>query len=70
MWCSLAPSLGRRDLFINLRDVMFVDPAGLAVLAEIHDKSGAQFRTDTPLMKYFADEAMKIRPIRNGEEGA
>ena len=58
-WCSLAPSLGRKNLVIDLHDVIFIDKAGVAVLAEIHSKTGAQFRADTPLTKYFAEEAMK-----------
>ena len=58
-WCSLAPSLGRKRLVIDLHGLIFIDTAGLAVLAEIHQRTGAQFRTDTPLTKYFADEAMR-----------
>ena len=57
-WFSLAPSLGRKRLVIDLHGVIFIDKAGVAVLAGIHHETGAQFRADTPLTKYFADEAM------------
>jgi hypothetical protein len=69
-WCSLAPSLGRRELLIDLRNVIFIDRAGISLLAEIYSKTGAQFRADTPLMKYFAEEAMKNQSEKDGQKGA
>ena len=65
-WCSLAPSLGLKSLVIDLHGLVFIDTAGLAVLAEIHQRTGAQFRADTPLTKYFAEEVMK----EQNEKGA
>ena len=36
-----------------------MDAAGRHLLAEIHDKTGADFLADTPMTKYFAEEAMQ-----------
>jgi anti-anti-sigma regulatory factor len=62
-WQQLAPSLGSRTLSIDLRGVTFMDMAGRNLLAEIHAKTGAKFLADTPMTKYFAEEAIRgIRP--------
>lgn len=61
-WQKLAPSLGSRKLSIDLRGVTFMDMTGRQLLAEIHAKTGAEFLADTPMTKYFAEEA--IRGIR------
>jgi len=58
-WQNLAPSLGSRKLSIDLRGVTFMDLAGRHLLAEIHAKTGAEFLADTPMTKYFAEEAMR-----------
>jgi hypothetical protein len=36
-----------------------MDAAGRHLLAEIHAKTGADFLADTPMTKYFAEEAMR-----------
>jgi ABC-type transporter Mla MlaB component len=62
-WQELAPSLASRKLFVDLRGVTFIDAAGRIILAEIHCKTNAGFLADTPLTKYFAEEATQgIRP--------
>ena len=58
-WQKLARSLGSRTLSIDLRGVTFMDMAGRNLLAEIHAKTGAKFLADTPMTKYFADEATR-----------
>jgi anti-anti-sigma regulatory factor len=58
-WQDLAPSIGSRKLSIDLRGVTFMDRSGRQVLAEIHAKTGAEFLADTPMTKYFAEEAMQ-----------
>lgn len=58
-WQDLAPSLGSRKLSVDLRGVTFVDGTGRRLLAEIHAKTDAEFLADTPLTKYFAEEAMQ-----------
>jgi hypothetical protein len=44
---------------VDLRGVTFIDKAGRTVLAEIHSKTNADFLADTPMTKYFADEAKR-----------
>ena len=58
-WHELAPSLGSRILSVDLRGVTFMDRTGRDLLAEIHAKTGAAFLADTPMTKYFAEEAMQ-----------
>jgi hypothetical protein len=62
VWQDLATSLGSRKLSVDLRGVTFMDLTGRHLLAEIHAKTGADFLADTPMTKYFAEEA--IRGIR------
>jgi hypothetical protein len=59
VWRSLVDSLGARKLCIDLRGVMQMDAEGRTVLSEIHKKTGADFLADTPITKYFADEARR-----------
>jgi anti-anti-sigma regulatory factor len=58
-WQDLAPSLGSRKLSVDLRGVTFMDTTGRHLLAEIHDKTGAEFLANTPMTKYFAEEAVR-----------
>ena len=57
-WQDLAASVGSRKLSVDLRGVTFMDATGRR-LAEIHAKTGAEFLADTPMTKYFAEEAMQ-----------
>jgi anti-anti-sigma regulatory factor len=59
VWRQLVPSIGSRKLSVDLRDVTFVDEIGKRVLAEIHAQTGAEFLADTPLTKYFAEQAQR-----------
>ena len=61
-WQDLTPSLGSRKLAVDLRGVTFLDTTGRHLLAEIHAKTGAEFLANTPMTKYFAEEA--VRGIR------
>jgi ABC-type transporter Mla MlaB component len=58
-WQVLAASLGQRKLVVDLRGVTHVDGTGRNLLAEIHGSTGAEFVADTPLTKYFAEEAQQ-----------
>jgi len=58
-WQDLAPSLGSKRLSVDLRGVTFMDMTGRHLLAEIHAKTGADFLANTPMTKYFAEEAMR-----------
>jgi hypothetical protein len=68
-WQDLAPSLGQRKLLVDLRGVTHVDGTGRHLLAEIHAKTGAEFLADTPLTKYFAEEAQQGIRTRSDLEG-
>jgi hypothetical protein len=56
-WSELVPSLGKRKLFVDLRGVTHMDGTGRRVLADIYAITRAKFLADTPLTKYFAEEA-------------
>lgn len=68
-WHSLAPSLGSKQLHLDLRSVAFVDAKGRQLLREIYQKTNACFLADSPLTRYFADDAMQ-HSSNHGEEGA
>lgn len=68
-WRSLAPSLGSRNLRLDLRGVSFVDAAGRELLRDIYQKTRAGFLADTPLTQYFAESAMQ-RSSSVEEKGA
>ena len=53
-------SAGYKKLQLDLRDVAFADDKGRKVLREIYQKTHAGFLTNSPLTKYFADDAMQI----------
>ena len=65
-WRSLCDSLGARKLWIDLRGVTHMSADGKQVLAEIHSKTGAEFIADTPMTKYFADEARRGKKVEEG----
>lgn len=67
-WHSLAPSLGSKKLHLDLRGVAFVDAEGRRLLQEIYQKTNACFLADSPLTRYFAEDAMQLSP-KHGEEG-
>ena len=67
-WTSLAPSLGWKKLQLDLRGVAFADDKGRKLLREIYHKTHAGFLTDSPLTKYFADDAMQSRNQRHEGE--
>lgn len=58
-WQELAPSLGQRKLLVDLRGVMHVDGHGQNLLSSIHSAGRAEFLADTPLSKYFAQQAQQ-----------
>ncbi len=67
-WHSLTPSLGRKQLELDMRSVAFVDGKGRQLLREIYQQSNACFLTDSPLTRYFAEDAMRVSP-KHGKEG-
>lgn len=58
-WHSLSPSLKHKELVVDLCGVSYVDHQGRDILAKIYRQNHAQFEANTPLTKYFAEEARK-----------
>jgi anti-anti-sigma regulatory factor len=67
-WQSLEAPLGSRELRLDLRGVAFVDAKGRELLRKIYQKTNARFLTDSPLTRYFADDAIQQSP-KGREEG-
>jgi len=68
VWRELAPSLGERKFQVDLRGVTQVDGTGRNLLAEIHAETRAEFLADTPLTKYFAEEAQQGIETRSDQD--
>jgi anti-anti-sigma factor len=56
-WQSVAASLGSKKLLVDLTGITHMDTAGRRILADIHKRTGAEFVADSPMTKYFAEEA-------------
>jgi len=65
---SVVPSLGARELHLDLRGVGFVDTKGRSLLHEIYRKTNARFLADSPLTRYFVEDAMREYE-KNGKQG-
>ena len=62
-WRELEPTLKDKKLSVDLCGVMFMDGKARDLLAEIYAKTHAAFIADTPLTKYFAQQARKDNHI-------
>ena len=69
-WSTLASTLGGRILKVDLRDAIYVDEAGLAVLSDIHHETGAGFEVGSPLTQYFAEQATRNQKREQTLKGA
>jgi len=58
-WQSLSPSLGSKKLVIDVCGLTYMDGDAKLLLAEMFKKTGARFLADTPMTKYFAEEAQR-----------
>jgi hypothetical protein len=67
-WHSLGGSLGSKELHLDLRGVGFVDAKGRQLLREIYQRTNACFLSDSPLTRYYAEDAMQQSP-QHGEQG-
>jgi hypothetical protein len=54
---SVVASVGFRKLVVDLRGVTHMNADGRQVLADIHRKTRAEFLAETPMTRYFAEEA-------------
>jgi len=66
-WQSLVPTLGPKKLHVDLCGLTFIDQSGAELLAQIYKKHSAQFLTNTPLTKYFAEQAIRTSAERAKE---
>jgi anti-anti-sigma regulatory factor len=67
-WLSISPSLGAKELQLDLRGVAFVDTKGRDLLRKIYRQTNARFLADSPWTRYFVHDAMR-ESSKNGEEG-
>ncbi len=65
-WDSLSPCLGHKKLAVDLCGVSYIDREGRGILAEIYRRTQARFEANTPLTRYFAEEARNTSSNRNG----
>ena len=65
-WNSLSPKLASRRLAIDLCDVTYMDLSARQLLAEIHDRTGAELFATTPLMKHFIEKASRSKNETGG----
>ena len=65
---SVVPTLEGKELHLDLREVGFVDAKGRGLLREIYRKTNARFLADSPLTRYFVEDAMR-ESEKNGQKG-
>jgi hypothetical protein len=58
-WQESAPSLGKRELLIDLRNTTDADAIGIRLLREIYSQTAARFLTGNPWTKYLAEEIIR-----------
>lgn len=66
-WDESAPSLGRRELLIDLRNATDADALGIRVLREIYSQTAAHFLTGNAWTKYLAEEITRGRTLQPSE---
>jgi hypothetical protein len=59
VWRSLEHSVDSKKLVVDLGGVIHMDADAQKLLAEIYRKTGAEFVADSPMTKYFAEEAQQ-----------
>jgi len=68
VWSSLLAALDSAEVSLDLRDLNFIDKEGRTLLRQIRAQSGATFIADTPLTRYYAEEASHNFPQRLGRD--
>ncbi len=63
-WQTISGSLGNRTLCLDIRDVTFVNVDGRQLLARIYNETHNDFRTNTPLTNFLAQEATSLCNLR------
>jgi anti-anti-sigma regulatory factor len=67
-WRSLSESLGSKHLLVDLSGVTYMDAEARDLLAEIHSETGADFLADSPMTKYFVEQARRgTKALQEGD---
>ncbi len=56
VWTELAPTLGTRQLSVDMRNTTYADASGIQVLRDMYLQSGAELIASTPWTKHLANE--------------
>jgi len=59
VWREIADTLESKKFGVDLRGVTHLDRTGQQVLADIYRQTAAEFLADSPLTKFFAEEARR-----------
>ena len=66
-WLAMNPAIQGKGFRLDLRDVTYIDEAGLALLREIYSATRASLLSDSPLTSYFAEQVMA--KVTQNQEG-
>ncbi|HET6143162.1 MAG TPA: hypothetical protein VFE02_06605 [Candidatus Acidoferrales bacterium] len=66
-WQEAAVTLGQGKLSVDIRGVTYLDENARRLLAGIFATTQAEFIADTPLTKYFAEQAQQGFSARYGK---
>jgi hypothetical protein len=58
-WREIAATRDSKKFGVDLRGVTHMDTDARRVLSEIHRQTGAEFLADSPITKFFAEEARR-----------
>ncbi len=56
LWQQASPTLGSRQLSLDLREITFADAGGIEALRVIYSQTKASLLTSTPWTQYLAEE--------------
>lgn len=58
VWVETAPQLGKKNLSIDLRNVIYADADGKQLLRDIYSQTRAKLIANSPWAQYLAQEIM------------
>jgi hypothetical protein len=59
LWEEKAPTVAKRRLSLDLREITFADAGGMRILKTIYSQTGAAIVTGTPWTQYLAEEVAR-----------
>ena len=68
-WRTLAPSLDSKKLLLDLRETTQMDAEGQHLLTEIYSQTGAEFQTNSLLIRFYSEKAME-ESLKRAQKGA